>query len=186
MNLKSPDISDWNAKMQAVARHGDREAFGELFLHFAPRVKAYLQKLGAGPAAEELTQEAMLTVWRKAPLFDRQKASAGTWIFTIARNLRVDALRRERRPEFGYDDPALSAPMETQVDISLANQQAEERVRQAMLQLPPEQAEIVRASFFSDKPHSQIAAEFNLPLGTVKSRLRLAMNRLRTALGDEP
>ena len=176
----------WNAKLLAVAERGDREAFGELFAYYAPRVKTYLLKMGAGAAAEELAQEAMLSLWRKAALFDPAKASAGTWIFAIARNLRVDAIRRERRPALDPDDPELSPVPEPLAEDGLMTQEKEARLRAALVQLPVEQAEIVTLSFFADKPHSQIAEELKLPLGTVKSRLRLAMGRLRAALGDEP
>ncbi len=103
----NPDTGRLNALLLAVGHERDRSAFVALFDHFAPRVKAYLIRLGAsGALAEDLAQEAMLIVWRKADLFDPAKASAATWLFTIARNLRIDAIRREKRPEFDPDDPA--------------------------------------------------------------------------------
>lgn len=170
-----------------VAQARDRGAFGDLFAHFAPRVKAYLMRMGApAQTAEDLAQEAMLTLWRKAHLFDPAKASAATWVFTIARNLRIDALRRERRPLFDSGDPSLAPPAEEDADLVLETRQSEAALRAALAALPAEQAEIVRLSYFSDKPHSQIAAELDIPLGTVKSRLRLAMSRLRGAMGEEP
>ena len=141
-------------------------------------------RLGAEPQqAEELAQETLLTVWRKAGAFDRAKAAPSTWIFTIARNLRIDAARRARRVE-PADDPSDAADAEPAPDEALVAAQSETRVRQALLSLPTEQAEVVRLSFFSDKPHSEIAEELALPLGTVKSRLRLAMRRLRDLLAD--
>ena len=161
----------------------DRAAFQVLFLHFGPRLKSYLMKLGAPPGmAEELAQEAMLMVWRKARLFDPAKASAATWIFTIARNLRIDAHRRARMPALDVAetmDPGIAA------DDGMEIQESERRLRAALAELPPEQAEIVALSFFSDQPHSQIADALGIPLGTVKSRLRLAMIRLRAAMGEE-
>ncbi|HEX4105645.1 MAG TPA: sigma-70 family RNA polymerase sigma factor [Rhizomicrobium sp.] len=168
-----------------VAWERDRSAFQALFEHFAPRVKAYLMRLGtASQPAEDLAQEAMLTLWRKADLFDPAKASAATWVFTIARNLRIDALRRERHTRFDFDDPSMAPDPEEDADVSLETRESEEALRLALAALPTEQAEIVLLSFFSDKPHSQIAAELGIPLGTVKSRLRLAMSRLRAALGE--
>ncbi|HEY1749977.1 MAG TPA: sigma-70 family RNA polymerase sigma factor [Caulobacteraceae bacterium] len=162
----------------------DRTAFADLFGHFAPRVKSYLLRLGAAPAlAEELAQETLLAVWRKAAGFDPAKAAASTWIFTIARNLRIDAARRERRGDVA-DDPSDAPEAEPAPDARLAAAQSEGRIRHALTALPPEQAEVVRLSFFSDKPHSEIAEQLGLPLGTVKSRLRLAMGRLRESLGD--
>ncbi len=168
----------------AIADHADRSAFARLFAHFAPRVKSYMLRLGAEPPhAEELAQETLLVVWRKAAAFDRGKAAPSTWVFTIARNLRIDAVRRTRRGA-AIDDPSDAPEAEPAPDAALAAAQSEGRVRHALLKLPPEQAEVIRQSYFSDKPHAEIAQELNLPLGTVKSRLRLAMGRLRDLLGD--
>lgn len=181
----STDAGHLNGLLLAVGRDHDRAAFGQLFAHFAPRVKAYLIRLGAsGAQAEELAQEALVIVWRKAALFDPAKASASTWLFTIARNLRIDAIRRERRPEFDPDDPAFVIDPEPQADGLMMQEEAEVRVREVIQSLPQDQADVVRLSFFADKPHSIIAAELGVPLGTVKSRLRLAMARMRAALGD--
>ena len=174
-----------NAAVQAVGRARDRAAFQLLFDHFAPRVKGYLMRLGAGNAvAEDLAQEALLVVWRKAALFDPAKASASTWIFTIARNLRIDAIRKERRPELDPFDPSLLPQVERPSDETMDWVRAESRLRIALSGLPREQAEIIELSFLAEKPHSIIASELGLPLGTVKSRIRLAMARLRLALGD--
>lgn len=179
--------SELNALLVAVGRTRDRTAFASLFGHFAPRLKSYLMRLGAGSGqAEDIAQEAMLTLWRKADQFDPAKAAAATWAFTIARNLRVDALRRERRPEIDTSDPALVADDAPQADDAIARTQEDARLRDALTELPREQIEVVELSFFADKPHSVIARELGLPLGTVKSRLRLAMARLRTALGEAP
>jgi RNA polymerase sigma-70 factor (ECF subfamily) len=185
--MEAPDAARLNALVVAVAASRDRAAFQSLFDHFAPRVKGYLMRLGAGSAvAEDLAQEAMLAVWRKAALFDPAKASAATWIFTIARNLRIDAIRRERRPELDPNDPALQPQAGEDADESLDRAKAEDRLRVALAGLPREQSEIIELSFLAEKPHSLIASELGLPLGTVKSRIRLAMARLRLALGDGP
>jgi RNA polymerase sigma-70 factor (ECF subfamily) len=176
-----PDLS---ALIVAIARRGDRAAFAILFNYFAPRVKSYMLRLGASQeAAEELAQETMLIVWRRAGAFDASRAAASTWIFTIARNLRIDALRRERRPSVG-DDPSMAAPMPTLPDATISTMQNEVRIASAIGTLSADQARVVREAFFSDKPHSEIATDLGLPLGTVKSRLRLAMARLRTLLGE--
>jgi RNA polymerase sigma-70 factor, ECF subfamily len=170
--------------IRAIADRGDREAFATLFDHFAPRVKSYLLRLGAEPElAEELAQETLLSVWRKAAAFDPGKAAVSTWVFTIARNLRIDAFRRGARPA-PAEDPSEAPDAAPTPDAALLAAQSEVRVRHALLSLPPEQAEVIRQSFFSDKPHAQIAEELALPLGTVKSRLRLAIGRLRDLLGD--
>jgi RNA polymerase sigma-70 factor (ECF subfamily) len=170
---------DW---LRAIAERGDRVAFVALFGHFAPRLKSYLLRLSLTPAeAEELTQEAMLVVWRKAGQFDPATTGAAAWIFTIARNLRVDAARRAAlaRPDDApaeYPEPALPA------DAQLDNAFRAGRLRQALATLPPEQADVVRLAFFDDRPHAEIERRLGIPLGTVKSRLRLAMARLRAQL----
>ena len=166
----------------AVAERQDRTAFATLFRHFAPRLKAYIRRFGMEDArAEELAQEVMLIVWRRAALYDPAQASVSTWIFTIARNKRIDVLRRERRPEIDPDDPALVQDA-AGVDVVIAQDEVGQRLHAAVEALPEEQAVVLRKNFFEDKPHNQIAAELALPLGTVKSRLRLALAKLRQAM----
>jgi RNA polymerase sigma-70 factor (ECF subfamily) len=178
--------NDNNALIVAIARSGDRKAFETLFAHFAPRLKGYLFRLGASAGlADDLAQEAMLTIWRKAALFDPSRASASTWIFTIARNLRIDAIRRERHPDFDPNDPAFVPDAEVAADTKMELEDDGAKLHAALKELPAEQAEVVQMSFFADKPHSQIAQELGLPLGTVKSRLRLAMARIRGAMGEK-
>jgi RNA polymerase sigma-70 factor (ECF subfamily) len=179
------DSGQWSARLVAVGRDRDLKAFEALFSHFAPRIKTYLFRLGANTAlAEDLAQDAMLLVWRKALLFDPEKAGASTWIFTIARNLRASALRRERRPDYDPSDPAFAPDVVPDGMSQLMRRDDEGRLRAVLNELSPEQAKIVQMSFFADKPHAAIASELGLPLGTVKSRIRLAMVRIRTALGD--
>jgi len=178
-----PDAARLSRLVARVGESRDREAFAELFAYFAPRIKAYLLRRGADPAeAEELAQEAMIMVWRRAVTFDPAKSAASTWIFTIARNKRIDALRRERRPDHDPEDPGLApqAPPAADRAAELAQQAA--RLAEAIAVLPEEQAALIRMAYFEDKAHGQIAAETALPLGTVKSRLRLALGRLRKAL----
>ncbi len=176
---------EMDALLVRVAQCQDRAAFAALFAYFAPRVKAYLLRLGAPSAtAEDLAQEALLNLWRKAHLFDPQKASAATWLFTIARNLRIDALRREKRPEFDPQD--LMPEAGPDADAAISQQDGEGRLRLALKTLPPDQIAVIELSYFADKPHSEIAGELDIPLGTVKSRLRLAMARLKQALGEMP
>jgi RNA polymerase sigma-70 factor (ECF subfamily) len=178
------EVAEMDALLGRVATHQDRAAFAVLFTHFAPRVKAYLLRLGASSGvAEELAQEALLSVWRKAHLFDPAKASAATWLFTIARNLRIDAIRREKRPELDPED--FMPEPDADADSGLMLAENEGRLRLALKELPVDQIQVVELSFFADKPHSQIAAELGIPLGTVKSRLRLAMGRLKRAMGDD-
>jgi RNA polymerase sigma factor (sigma-70 family) len=186
----SADGSDPRTAMDellvAIGRERDRGAFARLFGHFAPRVRAYLLRLGADRAtADELLQEVMLMVWRRADTFDPAQASAGTWIFAIARNKRIDGIRRERRPQIDPDDPALVPEAETPADRIVEADQDGRRLRVAIATLPPEQAELLRMAFYEDKAHSEIAEASGLPLGTVKSRIRLALGRLRRELKDD-
>jgi len=178
------DSGRMTALLSALKATRDEATFAELFRHYAPRLKSYMRKLGAAEdVAEELAQEAMATVWRKAHLFDADRAGAGTWIFSIARNLRIDAFRRQRRPEVDFDDPLLIPDEPLAPDIMLDHDRQALAVRAALADLPQEQARIVHLSFFEDKPHAEIAAELGIPLGTVKSRMRLAFQRFRKALG---
>lgn len=181
----APDAADHGALILAIAQRQDRAAFGVLFAHFAPRVKAWMLRAGATPpAAEELAQETLLMVWRKARLFDPVRAGAATWIFAIARNLRLDTVRRERHPSELLEDGGDGPEMVPAADHEFDQRQREARIRAALANLPPEQATVIRKAFFEDKAHAEIEQELGIPLGTVKSRLRLAMNRLRAVLGD--
>lgn len=169
-----------NALVEAIAAERDKEAFAQLFTHFAPRLKSYLLRIGTDESmAEEVAQEAMVMVWRKAESFDRRQASASTWIFTIARNKRIDRLRRERRPELDPDDPALTPTAEASADRVVEAGETQNQLRGAIEKLPAEQSELIRLAYYDDKTHSEIAKDRDLPLGTVKSRIRLALARLR-------
>jgi RNA polymerase sigma-70 factor (ECF subfamily) len=171
--------------IEAVARGRDRRAFATLFEFFGPRVKGYLMRGGLpGAAAEELAQETLLTLWRKAELFDRTRAGASAWVFAIARNLRIDMQRRGQRARL-YDSEAFDEPEEPErPDHALVAVEREKLVRAALTQLSSEQMRVVELSFFEGKPHGEIASSLGVPLGTVKSRLRLAMQRLRSLLID--
>jgi RNA polymerase sigma-70 factor (ECF subfamily) len=180
-----PHVSnDAVAWLRAIADCGDRSAFAALFDHFAPRVKAYLMRMGLPASrAEELAQETMLLVWRKAARFDPETAGAAAWIFTIARNLRIDAARRDRLA-MTDTDPLADAPPPLPADTLLNTSQRAERLRHAMHRLPAEQIEVLQLAFFDDRPHAEIERVLGIPLGTVKSRLRLAMTRLRSMLDE--
>lgn len=171
--------------LRAISERRDRMAFAQLFAHFAPRLKGYLIRLGASEAAaDELVQDVMLTVWRKAASFDPSKSSASTWLFTIARNRRIDLLRRERRPEIDPEDPLLTPDPPKSQHEALGEVQEAERLQAAIAALPQEQRDLVVLAFYDDLSHREIAERRDLPLGTVKSRLRLALARLRQAVQD--
>lgn len=179
------DNADLVDLMEAIADRRDRMAFANLFDHFAPRVKAYMRRLGVEPAAaEDLVQDVMLTVWRRAGQFDPAKAGVATWIFTIARNRRIDIIRRENRPAPDPNDPALVPDREPEADAALEQSQHGALLRSAVAELPSEQARMLELAFFEDMSHSVIAERLDLPLGTVKSRIRLAMSKLRSQLAE--
>ena len=191
--MAGPDANpreDWADAIVRVARDGDRAAYARLFAHFAPRLKSFLMRRGLADArAEEIAQDALFAVWRKAALYDPKAAGASTWIFAVARNLQIDARRRDGRavPETLLDieaeyqvDPAPLA------DASVISGERDALVRDAIGRLPEAQRRAIRLSFYEEKPHSEIAEALGIPLGTVKSRLRLAMERLKKLLGEAP
>jgi RNA polymerase sigma-70 factor, ECF subfamily len=177
--------ADFAVLVEAIAVRQDRGAFTRVFAYYAPRVKAYLVRLGLdGAQAEEVAQEVMVAVWRKAASFDRRQASVATWIFRIARNRRIDVFRRDQRASFDAKDPAFEPAAEAQPDAVAEAGERETRVRAAMAELPPEQRDLVRRAFYEDLSHSEIAEATGVPLGTVKSRLRLAFAKLKLSLAD--
>lgn len=173
--------AQWVADMAAIAQDQDRKAFAEIFRHFAPRVKGFLIKSGADPSlAEECMQDVMATLWRKAHMYDPSRASVATWIFTIARNRKIDLLRRYARPE-PEDLPWGPEQAPNPADV-IALQQDTTRLAEALGQLPEKQRELIQHAYFGDLTHSEIAIETGLPLGTIKSRIRLALERLRHSM----
>lgn len=173
------------ADLVAVARMRDREAFRRLFDHFAPRLRSFLRRLRTPEATiDDVVQDVMASVWKRASSYDPAKASASTWIFTIARNRRIDLARR-KRPEVDLDDPATvheEADGEPLPDAQASHSQMAAILRDVLAGLPADQSEIVALAYQQDMSHSEIAAQLDLPLGTVKSRLRLALVKLRTAM----
>ncbi|MEL6341641.1 MAG: sigma-70 family RNA polymerase sigma factor [Myxococcota bacterium] len=172
--------------LAAIARTRDKAAFASLFQYFAPRLRAYLLRGGADAiVVEELVQDVMLIVWRGAAEYDPRRAAVSTWIFTIARNRRIDRLRRARRPEPEVGDPHFTPSAPDAPDEHTAETRRAERLRLALQQLPEEQATILHQMYFDGRSQREIAASLNIPLGTVKSRVRLAMSRLRETLAEE-
>jgi len=183
----APDAATLASLIGHVAQAGDRGAYAALFKYFAPRVKAYLRRAGlAGAEAEEVTQEVMLVLWRKAALFDPARAGAATWVFAIARNARIDHARRRRDASATEMPDAMEDERAPSPEALTLTTEREALIRTALGTLSPEQQQIVQLSFFSETPHAAIANALNLPLGTVKSRIRLGLARLRAALEGEP
>jgi RNA polymerase sigma factor (sigma-70 family) len=172
------DMTDWAELLIRVRDRQDKAAFAALFRHFAPRVKGFLMKSGAGATlAEECAQDVMATLWQKAHLFDPSRASVSTWVFTIARNRRIDALRRARRAEPEELDWGPEA--EPDQAEAMEAQQETERLGRALAALPGAQRTLIERAFYGELSHSEIATETGLPLGTIKSRIRLALDKLR-------
>ena len=172
---------EWIAQLQAIRDQQDQASFAALFRHFAPRVKAFLMRSGMTASfAEECTQEVMATVWRKAHMFDGTKASVSTWIYTIARNRKIDMIRKSRRPE--PEDLPWGPDAEPDAAEMMMMAQDSEELGRALASLPEKQRGLIERAYFGDLTHSEIAAETGLPLGTIKSRIRLALDRLRHAM----
>lgn len=178
------NAKSYDAHVQACAQ-GDRDSFLKVFNFYAPRVKAYLRRLNTNESeAEELTQEVMLTVWRKASQFDPEQASASTWIFRIARNRRID-LARKVKPDLDAQDPSLHPVEPAYPDEDVLRLQQEHSIREALQDLPEDQVELLKMAFFDGLSHRDIAGQTQVPLGTVKSRLRLAFDKLRKVLSQD-
>lgn len=171
------------ALLHRIAASRDREAFAALFDAYAPRVKAFMMRKGANAEqAEDLVQETMIAVWSKAALYEAGRGTVATWIFTIARNLRIDRLRREKTSLFtdleGYDVES----DEEGADEAMGRHQEDSFVARALAQIPEEQRQLLIMSYMEDMAQSEIAAKLQIPLGTVKSRMRLAYMRMRKLL----
>lgn len=177
------DGARYAALLAKVAATKDREAFANLFDHFAPRVKSFMMRKGASSEqAEDLVQETMISVWSKAQLYVQDRGSVSTWIFTIARNLRIDRLRRERTSQYTDIDDYDAPSNDVAQDDALARFQEDGAVAKALLQIPEEQRQLLILSYVEDMPQSEIAQRLNIPLGTVKSRMRLAYRRMKIML----
>lgn len=183
--IESPDegqfLQDWTDHLRLVRDQRDEAAFAALFAHFAPRVKGFLMRSGASETvAEDCAQDVMATVWNKAHQFDPARASVATWIFTIARNRRIDTIRRAKRPEpedLGWGPE----PDPDQADVMVLQQESA-RLVDALAKLPEKQRKLIERAYYGELSHSEIAEETGLPLGTIKSRIRLALERLRHAM----
>ena len=184
-NDNQNNLSEWDRLLLRVGSDRDRSAFEKLYEHFAPRLKSFLLRIGSDvSSAEEICQEAMIMVWRRAETFNPDSAGASTWIFTIARNKRIDKLRKDNRPLPDLNDPSFfQMPVDKSDDI-LERVEEEQKIKNALKNLPLEQAKLILSAYYEEKSHRKIADETNLPLGTVKSRIRLAINRLRSQLEE--
>lgn len=184
-HVPSEEFEDATECLARIAGARDKEALSRLFAHYGPRIKSMMMRLGADSAqAEDLVQETLLAVWRKANLYQPSRGAASTWIFTIARNLRIDHIRRlSNRPYADVETLEIASPDQT-APARVEERQIVSRVGEALKALPEEQQEVVRLSYMDNLAHAKIAEQLNIPIGTVKSRLRLAYDRLRPLLED--
>lgn len=183
--LVDPSRDEWSELLVKVGANRDKEAFSRLFTHFAPLIKGFLMKGSSfgHELAEELVQETMIKVWRRADSFNSQKSSASTWIYTIARNSRIDWFRREarKRVQLEADDFYEPAP-ENPAYLSLVQIRNQKSVQENIKLLPQDQLEVITKIYYEGKTHSEVAEELTLPLGTVKSRIRLALKKMNLQL----
>lgn len=183
--MQAPEPVDYVKLIGLIARDRDRAAFGQVFAYFAPRVKSFLLGQGMPPAAaDDVLQEVMLAVWNKASLFRSDKAAPSTWIFAIARNKRIDRIRKENKPDLDPEEPALQPSESEQADDETLQAQRQKAVAAAMAKLPEDQRSCIQLAFMKGLSHAEIAEQLDLPLGTVKSRIRLAFKRMRDQLGE--
>jgi len=186
--LAEPTKDDWSDLLIKVGSHRDRAAFGKLFSHFAPLVKGFLMKGGAvsEEQAEELVQEALIKVWNKADSFDKSKSAASTWIYTIARNCRIDWLRKVARQQVEIRAEDLYGTADENPNFaSLLEVRNQHHIKENLTKLPSEQLQILTKIYYEGKSHSEVAEELELPLGTVKSRIRLALKKMELRLRPE-
>lgn len=190
-------IPDWNGPkvdldpheqcslLERIAMSGDRTAFRDLFEHYAPRIKSMLMKAGCDTAtADDLVQDVMVRIWRKAAFYSSDRGSVASWVFTIARNARIDRLRNKSSQPY-EDVYELDLPTAgTSAETNVLQAQHSERIAQAMAELPEDQQEVIRLAFMDDMAQSTIAEKLDLPLGTVKSRMRLAYGKMKLLLED--
>ena len=173
---------DWSLMLLALAETKDKAIYIQLYRHFAPKIKAYIIRLGlVETTAEELMQETMLSVWRKADLYSASKAAASTWVFTLARNKSIDWMRKQKYPEYSLD-----AWHEEPDDEHNSGEQlvVYDRMAKVISELPADQEQVIYMSFYEGRSHSDISDRLGIPLGSVKSRIRLASQKLKTIWRD--
>ena len=184
--IKYDDKREYYSNLLEKIADSDKNAFANLFSEISPKIKGFLMRLGSTDIlAEEILQETMLAVWKKASYFDKTKASPTTWLFTIARNKRIDFLRKESRPEIDSYDPVLASDNLDTPDISLEHKETSKTLLKQIESLPEKQTNLIKKYFFEDKTQSEISEELNIPLGTVKSSLRLGIAKLKKSLEKE-
>lgn len=184
--VETSDHDNLEKQMRLIAEKGDRETFNVIFQYFAPRTKSFLLRYGLSPEkAEDITQDVMVTIWHKATQFNPDKARLSTWIFRIARNKFIDYTRKQKYPEVNVEDHIYDMAAPEVTDKPLHQKQEAETIETALEKLNADQKKAVELSYYQEMTHAQISEFLTIPLGTVKSRLRLAFKILRKELGDK-
>ena len=184
-NIKADSFSastddDLTLCVELIGKNQDKLAFNSIFKYFAPRLKSFLVKAGSTDTqAEEVIQEVMIAVWTKSSTYDSNKSSVSTWIYTIARNKRIDKIRKEKRHYLSESDEGLEIPVDSTQEKEIFTAQVSNSLKKYMSNLPEEQSKLLKLSYFYNKTHADISAELKIPLGTVKSRIRLALTKMR-------
>ena len=184
-NIKAESFSadtddDLTLCVELIGKNQDKLAFNSIFKYFAPRLKSFLVKAGSTDTqAEEVIQEVMIAVWTKSSTYDSNKSSVSTWIYTIARNKRIDKIRKEKRHYLSESDEGLEIPVDSTQEKEIFTAQVSNSLKKYMSNLPEEQSKLLKLSYFYNKTHADISAELKIPLGTVKSRIRLALTKMR-------
>lgn len=184
-NLKADTFSIYSDNelslcLELIGKNQDKTAFSNIFKYFAPRLKSFLVKAGSTVSqAEEVIQEVMIAVWTKAATYDSNKSSVSTWVYTIARNKRIDKIRKEKRHYLSESDEGLEIPVDSTQEKEIFSVQVSNTLKKYMSTLPDEQSKLLKLSYFYNKTHADISEELKIPLGTVKSRIRLALTKMR-------
>jgi RNA polymerase sigma-70 factor (ECF subfamily) len=172
--------NDFALCIDLIGKNQDKLAFNNIFRYFAPRLKSFLVKAGSTDSqAEEVIQEVMIAVWTKSSTYDSNKSSVSTWIYTIARNKRIDKIRKEKRHYLSESDEGLEIPVDSTQEKEIFASQVSNSLKKYMSNLPEEQSKLLKLSYFYNKTHADISEELKIPLGTVKSRIRLALTKMR-------
>ena len=178
INVNTDD--DLTLCVELIGKNQDKLAFNNIFRYFAPRLKSFLVKAGSTDSqAEEIIQEVMIAVWTKSSTYDSNKSSVSTWIYTIARNKRIDKIRKEKRHYLSESDEGLEIPVNSTQEKEIFSAQVSSSLKKYMSNLPEEQSKLLKLSYFYNKTHADISTELKIPLGTVKSRIRLALTKMR-------
>ena len=180
--IKNPFIDS----LKQIAINQDKASFKKIFDYFGPRLKSFLMSSGAEESiAEEVIQETMAIIWTKADYYDPKLASPSTWIYTIARNKKIDILRKSRKAILENIDTAILPPVEPKLEEDVDHDQRFEIVNKYLNDLPKEQLDLLKMNFIEEKSHGEIAEITKIPLGTIKSRIRLAMEKIRDRIAKD-